>query len=218
MKCEKESKCLYRYADNDAGYWCGKWEGCKDMNMGENEILRDYHEAKDKFRQVKILAEQNLIKPKEMAQWKDHGETVDKRYFSVGKTPAKVRAIERGPVDVNGIKNARAIAEMMDSIEAQPVDQSAKADAGKPRLSLVPPAAVEETAKVREYGCRKYPEGGRDNWRNVTIDRHFEAALRHIWKAANDYGKIDPESGLMHVSHALCDLSFVVQMLVEEKA
>ena len=196
MKCEKESKCLYRYADNDAGYWCGKWEGCKDMNMGENEILRDYHEAKDKFRQVRILAEQNLIKPKEMAQWlKDHGETVDKRYFSVGKTPAKVRAIE-----------------------PQADSQSAKADAGKPRLSLVPPAAVEETAKVREYGCRKYPEGGKDNWRNVTIDRHFEAALRHIWKAANDYGKIDPESGLMHVSHALCDLSFVVQMLVEEEA
>ena len=196
MKCEKESKCLYRYADNDAGYWCGKWEGCKDMNMGENEILRDYHEAKDKFRQVRILAEQNLIKPKEMAQWlKDHGETVDKRYFSVGKTPAKVRAIE-----------------------PQDVSQSAKADAGKPRLTLVPPAAVEETAKVREYGCRKYPDGGKDNWRNVTIDRHFEAALRHIWKAANDYGKIDPESGLMHVSHALCDLSFVVQMLVEEKA
>ena len=197
MKCEKESKCLYRYADNDAGYWCGKWEGCKDMNMGENEILRDYHEAKDKFRQVRILAEQNLIKPKEMAQWlKDHGEAVDKRYFSVGKTPAKVRAIE----------------------PQADISQSAKADAGKPRLSLVPPAAVEETAKVREYGCRKYPDGGRDNWRNVTIDRHFEAALRHIWKAANDYGKIDPESGLMHVSHALCDLSFVVQMLVEEKA
>ena len=196
MKCEKESKCLYRYADNDAGYWCGKWEGCKDMNMGENEILRDYHEAKDKFRQVRILAEQNLIKPKEMAQWlKDHGEAVDKRYFSVGKTPAKVKGIE-----------------------PQADSQSAKADAGKPRLSLVPPAAVEETAKVREYGCRKYPDGGRDNWRNVTIDRHFEAALRHIWKAANDYGKIDPESGLMHVSHALCDLSFVVQMLVEEKA
>ena len=196
MKCEKESKCRYRYADNDAGYWCGKWEECKDMVMGENEILRDYHEAKDKFRQVRILAEQNLIKPKEMAQWlKDHGETVDKRYFSVGKTPAKVRAIE-----------------------PQADSQAAKADAGKPRLSLVPPAAVEETAKVREYGCRKYPEGGKDNWRNVTIDRHFEAALRHIWKAANDYGKIDPESGLMHVSHALCDLSFVVQMLVEEKA
>ena len=197
MKCEKESKCLYRYADNDAGYWCGKWEGCKDMNMGENEILRDYHEAKDKFRQVRILAEQNLIKPKEMAQWlKDHGETVDKRYFSVGKTPARVVAIE----------------------PQADISQSAKADAGKPRLSLVPPAAVEETAKVREYGCRKYPDGGKDNWRNVTIDRHFEAALRHIWKAANDYGKIDPESGLMHVSHALCDLSFVVQMLVEEEA
>ena len=97
-------------------------------------------------------------------------------------------------------------------------DQSAKSDSGKLELTLVPPELVEAVAVVRMYGNAKYPEGGKDNWRNVTIDRHFEAALRHIWKAANDYGKIDPESGLMHVSHALCDLSFVVQMLAEEKA
>lgn len=159
------------------------------MNMGENEILRDYHEAKDKFRQVRILAEQNLMKPKEMAQWlKDHGETVDRRYFSVGKTPAKVTAIERGPVDVNGIKNARAIAEMMDSIEAQPVDQSAKADAGKPRLSLVPPAAVEETAKVREYGCRKYRRAAGTTGATLrltgTLRRHSGTSGRRLMTTA----------------------------------
>lgn len=216
MKCEKESKCLYRYADNDAGYWCGKWEGCKDMNMGENEIIRDYHEAKDKFRQVRILAEQNLIKPKEMAQWlKDHGETVDRRYFSVGKTPAKVRAIERGPVDVNGIKNARAIAEMMDSIEAQPVSQAAKADAGKPRLTLVPMQIVFDVAEVREYGNRKY--GDKDNWKKVEAERYREAAFRHFLRYIDDPSSVDEESGLPHLWHLACNVAFLCEMEKEER-
>ena len=211
MKCEKESKCLYRYADNDAGYWCGKWEGCNDMNMGENEILRDYHEAKDKFRQVRILAEQNLIKPKEMAQWlKDHGETVDRRYFSVGKTPAKVKGIERGPVDVNGIKNARAIAEMMDSIEAQPVDQSAKADAGKPRLSLVPMAIIWAIAYVREFGVKKYKDP--ENWRKVSPERYKDALLRHITAYIEDENSTDEESGLLHLWHAACNICFLIAL------
>lgn len=190
MKCEKESKCLYRYADNDAGYWCGKWGGCKDMNMGENEILRDYHEAKDKFRRVRILAEQNLIKPKEMAQWlKDHGETVDKRYFSVGKTPARVRAIE------------------------PQADQEAKADAGKPRLTLVPMQIIFDLAEVREYGNRKY--GDKDNWKKVTADRYREAAFRHFLKYIDNPKGVDEESGIKHRKHLECNLAFLAEL--EEK-
>ena len=192
MKCEKESKCLYRYADNDAGYWCGKWEGCKDMNMGENEILRDYHEAKDKFRQVRILAEQNLIKPKEMAQWlKDHGETVDRRYFSVGKTPAKVTAIE----------------------PQADISQSAKADAGKPRLTLVPMQIVFDVAEVREYGNRKY--GDKDNWKKVEAERYREAAFRHFLKYIDDPAGVDEESGIKHRKHLECNLAFLAEL--EEK-
>ena len=193
MKCEKESKCLYRYADNDAGYWCGKWEGCNDMNMGENEILRDYHEAKDKFRQVRILAEQNLVKPKEMAQWlKDHGETVDKRYFSVGKTPAKVRAIE-----------------------PQADSQEAKADAGKPRLTLVPMQIVFDVAEVREYGNRKY--GDKDNWKKVTADRYREAAFRHFLKYIDDPDGVDEESDLPHLWHLACNIAFLCELERKER-
>ena len=189
MKCEKESKCLYRYADNDAGYWCGKWEGCKDMNMGENEILRDYHEAKDKFRQVRILAEQNLIKPKEMAQWlKDHGETVDKRYFSVGKTPARVVAIE----------------------PQADISQSAKADAGKPRLSLVPMAIIWAIAYVREFGVKKYKDP--ENWRKVSPERYKDALLRHITAYIEDENSTDEESGLLHLWHAACNICFLIAL------
>lgn len=162
------------------------------MVMGENEILRDYHEAKDKFRQVRILAEQNLIKPKEMAQWlKDHGETVDKRYFSVGKTPAKVRAIE-----------------------PQDVSQAAKADAGKPRLTLVPMQIIFDVAEVREYGNRKY--GDKDNWKKVTADRYREAAFRHFLKYIDDPDGVDEESGIKHRKHLECNLAFLAEL--EERA
>lgn len=205
MKCEKESKCRYRYADNDAGYWCGKWEECKDMVMGENEIIRDYHEAKDKFRQVRILAEQNLIKPKEMAQWlKDHGETVDRRYFSVGKTPAKVRAIEPAPT--------KLIREELDA-KMEQADQAAKADAGKPRLTLVPMQIVFDVAEVREYGNRKY--GDKDNWKKVEAERYREAAFRHFLRYIDDPAGVDEESGIKHRKHLECNLAFLAEL--EEK-
>ena len=157
------------------------------MVMGENEILRDYHEAKDKFRQVKILAEQNLIKPKEMAQWlKDHGETVDRRYFSVGKTPAKVRAIE------------------------PQADQEAKADAGKPRLSLVPMSIIWAIAHVREFGCKKYKDP--DNWKKVEPARYKEALLRHVLAYVDNEDSVDEESGLLHLWHAACNICFLIAL------
>lgn len=165
----------------------------EELKMGTNEILRDYHEAKDKFRQVRILAEQNLIKPKEMAQWlKDHGETVDKRYFSVGKTPAKVRAIEPQADD----------------------SQSAKADAGKPRLTLVPMQIVFDVAEVREYGNRKY--GDKDNWKKVEAERYREAAFRHFLRYIDDPDGVDEESGIKHRKHLECNLAFLAEL--EEKA
>ena len=164
-----------------------------ELKMGTNEILRDYHEAKDKFRQVRILAEQNLIKPKEMAQWlKDHGETVDKRYFSVGKTPARVVAIE----------------------PQADISQSAKADAGKPRLTLVPMQIVFDVAEVREYGNRKY--GDKDNWKKVEAERYREAAFRHFLKYIDDPDGVDEESGIKHRKHLECNLAFLAEL--EEKA
>lgn len=162
------------------------------MIMGENEILVDYHTAKDKFHQVKILAERNLVKPKEMAQWlKDHGETVDRRYFSVGKTPARVRAIE-----------------------PQTDSQSAKADAGKPRLTLVPMQIIFDVAEVREYGNRKY--GDKDNWKKVEAERYREAAFRHFLKYIDDPDGVDEESGIKHRKHLECNLAFLAEL--EEKA
>ena len=46
-------------------------------------------------------------------------------------------------------------------------NQTVKADAGKPKVSLVPPEIVYDIARIREYGNNKYPEGGKDNWKEV---------------------------------------------------
>lgn len=95
-------------------------------------------------------------------------------------------------------------------------DQTAKADAGKPRLTLVPMQIVWDIAAVREYGNAKY--GDPENWRQVEAERHFEAFLRHVAKAwSGDHMQIDPESGLLHLSHAACDLAFFLELMKERE-
>jgi hypothetical protein len=169
------------------------------MTMGENEILRDYHEAKDKFRQVKILAEQNLIKPKEMAQWlKDHGEDVDGRYFASGKVAARVKPIEPAPTKLT-----------REELDAK-MEQSAKQDAGKFRPSLLELELFEEVAKVRGYGVEKY--GDKDNWKKVSADRYHDALLRHALACLHDVYAVDEESGLLHLSHICCNAMFLLSM------
>ena len=170
------------------------------MLMDESDILQDYRYAKNKFHQVRVLAELNCCKPKAMAQWLvDHGETVDKRYF---REPPK-----------------RKEEPMTEEVKTQtePVSgQTAKADKGKPRLTLVPMCIMFAIARIREYGNRKYSDGGKDNWKEVEPERHFEAALRHMLKAAGDLRKKDPESGLPHLWHAVCDLAFAIAQLWAE--
>lgn len=163
--------------------------------MDETEILIDYKDAKNKFQQVGILAEQNCCSKKEMAQWlKDHGQDVDGRFFSVGRTKTTK---EPEPV--------QAAPEL-----TQKPDQAAKADAGKPRLTLVPMQILFDIAAIREYGNKKY--GAPDNWKNVEPDRFREAAFRHFLRYIDDPAGVDEESGLPHRWHLECNLAFLAEM------
>jgi hypothetical protein len=88
-----------------------------------------------------------------------------------------------------------------------PCTAGLKLDAEKPRLSLIPGAALVEIALVLEYGARKYAVG---NWRHVRPTRRYlDAALRHLHAAA-DGEETDPESGLSHLAHAACSLAFLL--------
>lgn len=95
-------------------------------------------------------------------------------------------------------------------------DQTAKADAGKPILTLVPTRIIYEIEKIRSYGTAKY--GDKDNWRRVSIERYWEATLRHILKAWDDIEAVDEESGLLHISHAACNLAFILELMQYERS
>lgn len=89
-----------------------------------------------------------------------------------------------------------------------------KDDASKPILSRVPPEIILAIEKVREYGCQKYPE---DSWKTVDTQRYWEATLRHMVAAWNDYKAVDQESGLPHIWHVACNLAFIVASEKETK-
>ena len=90
-------------------------------------------------------------------------------------------------------------------------NQQAKADAGKPNLSLVPKQIIYEIEKVRQFGVAKYKNP--DNWRNVEMERYHEALLRHTLAIWNDIEARDDESGLFHLSHIACNVAFLLEMI-----
>lgn len=94
-------------------------------------------------------------------------------------------------------------------------NQSAKADAGKPMLTLVPPQIMFEIEKIRQHGNNKY--GDPDNWKTVSPQRYWEAIIRHVFAAWDDYKAKDPESGQMHLSHIACNCAFILQMIKWEE-
>lgn len=95
-------------------------------------------------------------------------------------------------------------------------NQTIKADAGKPKLSLVPTEIIKDIARVREYGNNKYPEGGKDNWKNVEPERYRDAAFRHLLAYINDPKGVDEESGIPHLHHLACNIAFLCELEKED--
>lgn len=97
-------------------------------------------------------------------------------------------------------------------IEASDIMHPYKDTAGKPKLSFVPPQIIFDIAEVREYGNKKYPDGGKDNWKKVNIDDYKDALLRHTLKYLQDPSGKDEESGIEHYKHMACNLAFICEM------
>ena len=83
-----------------------------------------------------------------------------------------------------------------------------KFDTGKNRLDLVEPEFIENVGKVLTFGAKKYAP---NNWQKVEepVDRYYAATLRHLlaWRRGE---KIDPESGLNHLSHVATNIMFLM--------
>lgn len=79
----------------------------------------------------------------------------------------------------------------------------ARYNGGKPDLSLIPLVTLEDEARVWMYGKEKYAAW---NWaKGMDWDIPLACALRHLaaFQAGED---VDPESGLPHIAHAMCNL------------
>ncbi len=81
-----------------------------------------------------------------------------------------------------------------------------KHDAGKPRVDLLDPQALEGLAAVLTFGAQKYAA---HNWRGgMPYGRLIAAALRHLFAIMRGED-LDPESGLPHVDHLGCCWMFL---------
>lgn len=94
-------------------------------------------------------------------------------------------------------------------------NQEIKADAGKPRLTLVPPEIIKDIAYIRMYGVKKY--GKKECWRNVEIERYRDAMFRHMLAYLDDPQGVDEESGYPHLWHLACNVAFLCELEKEQK-
>ena len=83
-----------------------------------------------------------------------------------------------------------------------------KYDGQKPRWDLLHWGSINEVVKVLTMGAIKYDD---DNWKKVEDRqrRYFAAAMRHLsawWEGE----KVDKETGLSHLAHAMCCIMFMM--------
>ena len=85
-------------------------------------------------------------------------------------------------------------------------DQTAKADAGKLMLELIPQSLYRDLGAVLTHGANKY---GVNTWQDVDIDRYIGALLRHLYAYREDPFGVDADSGLPHTAHLLANACFI---------
>ena len=90
-----------------------------------------------------------------------------------------------------------------------------KYDAGKPPWDVVPFEVLDELVKILNVGVKKY--GKPSGWQYVEDmeNRYFAALMRHL-SAYRQGERTDPESGELHISHALCNVVFLVWKELEK--
>lgn len=86
--------------------------------------------------------------------------------------------------------------------------QGKRFNEGKNRLDLVPTSLIEEVGKVLTFGANKY---GANNYKSgMQWSKCIASLKRHLVAFENgiDY---DEESGLLHLSHLACNVTFLLE-------
>lgn len=104
--------------------------------------------------------------------------------------------------------------ELLQNPNPAPLTEGRKDDSSKPRMDLISPYAMEELGKVLAYGAKKYADR---NWeKGIAWSRIVAALLRHLFAYLRGE-LVDPESGLSHLAHVLCNAHFLVHYLHTKK-
>lgn len=89
------------------------------------------------------------------------------------------------------------------------IEHGTKFDQGKPRFELIAPDAMHWLAKILTFGATKYED---NNWTGLKTKRILGALKRHM--TALECGEdIDPESGMPHHAHLLCNAMFLTHVI-----
>lgn len=91
----------------------------------------------------------------------------------------------------------------------EPVQEALRYDQNKTNWSLMPFEAVEEIAKVLEFGAKKYAAWNFTKNGGMQHTRIINSCLRHIFAYMRGQD-LDPESGLSHLAHAGCNILFLL--------
>lgn len=90
-----------------------------------------------------------------------------------------------------------------------------KHDSGKSRLDLLPPTALELVGFVARFGAiSKYEPHNYLTCKDHT--RFVAPILRHTYKHLKGEFN-DPESGLLHLAHAICSGLFALELFINEE-
>jgi hypothetical protein len=87
-------------------------------------------------------------------------------------------------------------------------NQVQKKDAGKCPHELLPEDALEQVARVLEFGAKKYRARG---WEaGIEYGRVYAAIKRHGKSWFQDREELDPETQLSHLAHLACEALFLL--------
>lgn len=82
-----------------------------------------------------------------------------------------------------------------------------KHDSAKPRMDLLSGEAIEKLSMVLSHGAQKYSER---NWEaGIKYSRILGAILRHVFAYLRGE-RVDPETGLSHIAHAMAGCMFIL--------
>jgi len=119
-----------------------------------------------------------------------------------------------GP-DVIICPNCNSMATVLLSVEEDELNADYKQELadrfndGKLQWSMVDFKALEDMVRVLEFGAKKY---SRDNWKKgLKTTEVVDSLLRHIYAYLNGED-IDPESGINHTGHIMCNAMFLSHM------